>query len=325
MKVKGRYAPSPTGAIHFGNARTALLAWLSVQQQGGVFVWRLEDLDGPRVVPGAAEAAASDIRWLGIDWDEGPLIGGAFDPYVQSERNEIYEQALRHLLNNNRLFPCRYSRKDLHELSSAPHGVAAFSPYPASLRPKSLASDWYDVLRQQDVPDANVRFLVDAHPVFFKDRLQGAVSENVAEAVGDFVVKRKDGMYAYQLAVVVDDMAMQITEVVRGMDLLDSTARQIQLIEALGGTVPAYVHVPLVCNEKGEKLSKRDNGLTIASLRSLGIHPEQLIGYMAYSLNLIEKPRTLSLKDMLEVFDWDRISKNDWILPDNLPQFLIRL
>ncbi len=229
------------------------------------------------------------------------------------------------MLNNNRLFPCRYSRKDLHELSSAPHGVAAFSPYPASLRPKSLASDWYDVLRQQDVPDANVRFLVDAHPVFFKDRLQGAVSENVAEAVGDFVVKRKDGMYAYQLAVVGDDMAMQITKVVRGMDLLDSTGRQIQLIEAPGGTVPAYVHVPLLCNEKGEKLSKRDNGLTIASLRSLGIHPEQLIGYMAYSLNLIEKPRTLSLKDMLEVFDWDRISKNDWILPDNLPQFLIRL
>lgn len=325
MKVKGRYAPSPTGLIHFGNARTALMAWLSVRQKGGVFVWRVEDLDGPRVVPGAAAAAASDLKWLGIDWDEGPLIGGDYGPYVQSERNEIYEQALRYLLGCNRLFPCRYSRKDLNELSSAPHGPSNLTPYPASLRPDSLENEWYDTLLQQEVADANIRFLVDNRPVSFRDRLQGDVVEYVTETVGDFVVKRKDGMYAYQLAVVVDDLAMHVTEVVRGMDLLDSTARQIQLIRALGGMVPAYIHVPLVRNAQGEKLSKRDQGLTLASLRSQGIQPEQLIGYMAYSLNLIEKPRVLSLKDTLEILDWDKVSKTDWILPDNLTQILIRL
>lgn len=325
MKVKGRYAPSPTGLIHFGNARTAVMAWLSVRQKEGTFVWRVEDLDGPRVVAGAAEAAASDLKWLGLDWDEGPDQGGAFGPYVQSERGDFYEQALRKLLDNNRLFPCRYSRKDLHELSSAPHGPSVYAPYPVALRPRSLANGWYDGLLQQGASDTNIRFKVENRPVTFRDQLQGEVLEHVSETVGDFVVKRKDGMYAYQLAVVVDDIAMQITEVVRGMDLLDSTARQIQLIEALGGVVPAYVHVPLVRNAQGEKLSKRDEGLTLASLRADGVQPAQLIGYMAHSLNLIEKPRKLSLKDLLEILDWDKIARTDWILPENLKQVLIKI
>ncbi|HEU5115712.1 MAG TPA: glutamate--tRNA ligase family protein, partial [Isosphaeraceae bacterium] len=142
--VRGRYAPSPTGLIHLGNARTALAAWLSVRSQGGVFVWRLEDLDAPRVVPGTAEAAMEDLAWLGLDWDEGPDVGGPHTPYRQSERSGFYEAALNRLAEVGRIFPCRVSRKDLLELSSAPHGSEGLPPYPPELRPSDLDPDWYE-------------------------------------------------------------------------------------------------------------------------------------------------------------------------------------
>src|SRR4051794_21543839 len=141
--VIGRYAPSPTGMIHAGNARTALAAWLSVRSRGGTFVWRVEDLDGPRVVPGMAEAQMADLAWLGLDWDEGPDVGGPFTPYAQSERSAVYEEALRRLAAAGRLFPCRLSRRDLQAMASAPHG-AEETPYPASLRPRELASGWFE-------------------------------------------------------------------------------------------------------------------------------------------------------------------------------------
>ncbi len=304
--------------IHLGNARTALAAWLSVRCRGGVFVWRVEDLDGPRVVPGLAAAQQEDLAWLGLDWDEGPDVGGPHAPYVQSERSELYEAALRRLAAAGRLFPCRLSRKDLQAMASAPHG-AEETPYLASLRPESLEPDWFERLSGMARPDAAIRFRVGEEEVSWTDRVFGPMTERVDQAVGDFVLKRRDGLYAYQLAVVVDDLAMEIDDVVRGADLLASTARQIQLINALGGTPPAYAHVPLIVRSPGEKLSKRDQSLTLRSLREEGARPEAVTGYLAYSLGLLDRPEPCRPADLISKFAWEKIGRADWMLPERLP------
>jgi len=304
--MTGRYAPSPTGLIHVGNARTALAAWLSVRSQGGTFIWRLEDLDGPRVVPGMAEAAMEDLAWLGLDWDEGP--------WVQSERSAVYEEALARLAAAGRVFPCRRSRKDLQSIASAPHGPEGSAPYPAAFRPEHLEPGWFE-----RVSDAALRFQVHDRPVEWIDRVHGRRVERVDQTVGDFVLKRRDGLYAYQLAVVVDDLLMGITEVVRGADLLDSTARQIQLIEALGGTPPVYAHVPLVVNGQGEKLSKRDAGLTLRSLREAGVAAEELAGWMGWSLGLLERPEPCPAAELVPRFAWEKIGRETWVLPPGFP------
>lgn len=311
---RGRYAPSPTGLIHAGNARTALAAWLSVRSRGGAFVWRLEDLDPPRVVPGMAAAAVEDLRWLGLDWDEGPDVGGPHAPYVQSQRSAFYEEAIDRLAAAGRLFPCRRSRRDLQTLASAPHGPEGTAPYPAAFRPESLDPDWLDRLRAAGRPDAALRFLVHDRPVEWTDRVYGPRAERVDRTVGDFVLKRRDGLWAYQLAVVVDDLLMGIDEVVRGADLLDSTARQIQLIEALGGKPPAYAHIPLVVNAQGDKLSKRDAGLTLRSLRESGVRPEALVGYLGWSLGLLERSEPCSAAELIERFSWEPIGTESWVL-----------
>jgi len=304
--------------IHLGNARTALAAWLSVRSRSGTFVWRVEDLDGPRVIPGLAAAQREDLAWLGLDWDEGPDVGGPHAPYVQSERSDLYEAALRRLEAAGRLFPCRLSRKDLQAMATAPHG-AEETPYLASLRPVNLEPDWFERLCGMARPDAAIRFRIDEEAVSFTDRVFGSITERVDQAVGDFVLKRRDGLYAYQLAVVVDDLAMGIDDVVRGADLLASTARQIQLIAALGGTLPAYAHVPLIVGTTGEKLSKRDQALTLRSLREEGARPEAVTGYLAFSLGLIDRPESCRPADLISQFSWEKIGRTDWTLPEGLP------
>jgi glutamyl-tRNA synthetase len=301
--------------IHVGNARTALVAWLSVRSRGGSFVWRVEDLDGPRVVRGLAEAQMEDLGWLGLDWDEGPDVGGPHAPYVQSERSGFYEAALRRLASAGRLFPCRLSRKDLQGMASAPHSGEE-TPYPASLRAGTLEPDWFERLSGMPRPDAAIRFKVDDEPVSFSDRVFGRLTERVDLAVGDFVLKRRDGLYAYQLAVVVDDLLMGIDDVVRGADLLASTARQMKLIKAFGGVPPAYAHVPLVVSSRGEKLSKRDRALTLRSLREAGARPEAVNGYLAHSLGLLDQPESCRPTDLLPLFAWEKISRADRILSE---------
>jgi glutamyl-tRNA synthetase len=202
-------------------------------------------------------------------------------------------------------------------MASAPHG-AEETPYPASLRPAGLDAGWFGRLREEARPDAAIRFRVHDRPVAFVDRVQGPITERVDLAVGDFVLRRRDGLWAYQLAVVVDDLAMAIDDVVRGADLLASTARQIQLVEALGGAPPAYAHVPLMVNARGEKLSKRDRGLTLRSLREAGIAPEAVTGYLAHSLGLLDRPEPCRPADLVPVFAWERIACGDWILPEDL-------
>ncbi|MBV8199602.1 MAG: tRNA glutamyl-Q(34) synthetase GluQRS [Acidobacteria bacterium] len=312
---RGRYAPSPTGPLHAGNARSALAAWLSVRQRGGTFVWREEDLDPPRVVPGMAAAQRADLAWLGLDWDEGPDVGGAFGPYRQSQRSARYEAALAALAAAGRLFPCRRSRRDLAAIASAPHGAGGLPPYPAAWRPRQLEEGWFAALCRAPRPDAALRFRTDARPMRFADRVHGEQVERVDLTAGDFVLKRRDGLYAYQLAVVVDDLEMEIDEVVRGADLLASTARQAQLIEALGGTPPAWAHLPLVVAAGGGKLSKRHPELTLASLRAAGARPEQVTGYLAFSLSLLDAPRACRPADLLAAFDWRRIGTGDFTAP----------
>ncbi len=262
-----------------------------------------------------AEAAEEDLRWLGLDWDEGPEpLGGPFSPYAQSQRADLYEAALERLAEAGRLFPCRVSRADLANLATAPHGREGTPPYPASLRPKDLKPGWFEALRASPKPDAALRFRVDPEPVSFVDRIFGPVVERVDETVGDFVLKRRDGVYAYQLAVVVDDLAMGITEVVRGRDLLDSTARQIQLIQALDGSVPSYAHLPLMVNAEGEKLSKRDDGLRIRTLRDRGVAPEEVVGKLGASLGLLDRPEPCRAEELVPVFGWEKVRRGDWRL-----------
>ncbi|MFN2377163.1 MAG: glutamate--tRNA ligase family protein [Candidatus Binatia bacterium] len=317
---RGRFAPSPTGLLHVGNARTALVAWLSVRSRRGTFVWRLEDLDPPRIVRGAAEAAVEDLAWLGLDWDEDPEAGGPFAPYVQSGRSDVYEAALRRLAEGGRLFPCTLSRRELASISSAPHPGEEESPYPASARPTHLPDDWYDRLPKDG--GAALRFRVDEEAVHFSDRVYGEFKERVA---GDFVLRRRDGLYAYQLAVAVDDWLMEIDEVVRGSDLLGSTARQLQILDALGARRPLHAHVPMVVTTDGDKLSKRDEALTLRSLRESGVKAAQLAGYLGWSLGLLERPAAISANELVEVFSWNRIGSEDWPLPADFPDRVRRL
>ncbi len=283
MIPRGRYAPSPTGDVHLGNASTALLAWLSVRARGGVFVMRMEDLDRPRVVAGSAERILRDLLWLGLDWDEGPDAGGPYAPYAQSERGPLYQAAFGRLRGAGLVYPCFCSRKDIQSAASAPQAAGDEARYPGTCR---------------DIPSAEIarrmgsgrphawRFRVDPAGIpSFTDRLYGRY-EPEAGAIGDFVVRRADGVPAYQLAVVVDDIAMKIDEVVRGGDLLASTVRQLLLYRALEASPPSFAHAPLFLGPDGTRLSKRHSGVTLAELRHAGEPADVIVGRLARFLGL---------------------------------------
>jgi glutamyl-tRNA synthetase len=317
--VRGRYAPSPTGLLHLGNARTALVAWLSARAAGGAFVLRVEDIDAPRVMPGAEADMFGMLQWLGIDWDEGPDVGGPFPPYRQSDRIGLYEEALQRLHDSGYLFPCTRSRKDLLEIASAPHGAS--TPYPPGLRPTEVAPDWFERFEADTRRRASIRFRVDPGEETFRDRLHGRLSQNVAEETGDSVLKRRDGVIAYQLAVVVDDLAMGITEVVRGDDLLHATGRQMRLIRALGGTPPDYMHVPLMYNLDGVKLCKRDGALTLQALRDRGIAAETVVGALAWTLGLQSEPTPRRTGELVRAFNPARIIREPFTVRSADPPF----
>lgn len=326
--IVGRFAPSPTGPLHVGSALAALAAWASVRRQRGQFVLRAEDLDAPRVVPGATDAQLDALRWLGLDWDAGPDVGGPDAPYRQSERSAHYEAALARLAAAGRLFACRRSRKDLASLASAPHGSDGLPPYPAAWRTAPLPPDALPA-----VLDTALRFRVADGKTCWADRVWDQPCENVQETVGDIVLKRRDGVFAYQLAVVVDDLAMGVTEVVRGADLLDSTARQIQLIEALGGSVPSYAHVPLIVAADGataegdavRKLSKRDGALSLDALRAAGVAPDAVVGWLAWALGQTDAPTRRTPAEVAGSFDVRRVRPAPVVVPTDLVALLRRL
>ncbi|HLW00473.1 MAG TPA: tRNA glutamyl-Q(34) synthetase GluQRS [Ktedonobacterales bacterium] len=303
--VRGRYAPSPTGDLHLGNVRTALLAWLFARQAGGTFVLRVEDLDRPRVRPGAAAQMLEDLRWLGLDWDEGPDCGGPFAPYLQSERQATYDAYLAKLRTADLVYPCYCSRAEVARAASAPQGAGDDGPrYPGTCRNLSAAER---KAREAEGRRPCVRFRAPDRLLAFVDLVAGPVAQNVAQAVGDFIVSRSDGIPAYQLAVVVDDGLMQTTQVVRGADLLSSTARQIALFEALGFAVPSFGHVPLVVDAQGARLAKRERAAGVGALRSAGIPAERVIGALAASCGLCQPGETMNARELLASCELERL------------------
>ncbi|MZP30208.1 tRNA glutamyl-Q(34) synthetase GluQRS [Heliobacterium undosum] len=306
----GRYAPSPTGQLHLGNARTALLTWLQIRRLGGRFILRMEDLDPARSVAAYARQILADLRWLGLDWDEGPDVGGPCGPYEQSRRQGFYDAAVDLFLRSGRIFPCACSRKDLAELARAPHGLSEEGPpYPGICR-NLTPEAWEAKLRKKG--QCAYRFQVPEGSLSFVDAVAGPISQNVRQAVGDFVVRRADGVTAYQLAVVVDDALMGVTHVLRGDDLLASTPRQILLYHALDMPVPDFCHVPLVLGPDGARLSKRHGGTAIASLQEQGIEPEKVIGFLAYTAGLLPGPEPVRPQELIPLFAEEKLPRHPW-------------
>jgi glutamyl-tRNA synthetase len=305
--IRGRVAPSPTGLLHLGNARTALLAWLQARAAGGRFVVRVEDLDPGRVRPGLMERQLDDLRWLGLDWDEGPDVGGPFAPYLQTQRSHLYEAALRVLARSGRLFACACSRRDLAAAASAPHAGDEGPRYPGTCRARPVPADAPDLTRW-GAGELALRFRVDPEEIVFADAVQGQVRMDAAEG-GDFVVRRKDGVAAYQLAVVVDDAAMEITDVLRAGDLLASTPRQILLYRSLGLAAPRFAHVPLMLGEDGERLSKRHGAVSLADLREAGIAPRRVVGWLAASCGLLAAPEPIEAAELVPGFELAAVSR----------------
>jgi glutamyl-tRNA synthetase len=285
---RGRLAPSPTGLLHLGHARTFWTAAQRAAERGGALILRNEDLDPQRCRAEFVDAMIEDLRWLGIEWVEGPDCGGAFGPYAQSLRREFYLAAWRALRDAGRIYPCTCSRKDVAQAAGAPNEGEDEPVYPgacrppaslpgaAGLRPRGTAeaavSTWADA-----PAGVNWRFRVpDGEEVFFDDLHLGPQRFVAGRDFGDFIVWRRDDLPAYQLAVVVDDAAMRITEVVRGADLLTSTARQILLFRALGLAAPDFYHCDLVRDEAGTRLAKRHDALSIRKLREQGWTPERV-------------------------------------------------
>jgi glutamyl/glutaminyl-tRNA synthetase len=284
-RYRGRLAPSPTGYLHIGHARTFAMAWHRAREAKGALLMRMEDLDRDRSRAEYAEAALADLRWLGMDWDEGPDVGGPFGPYAQSERGDVYLSAWRRLREGGFICPCRCSRKDLASALSAPHEGAGRGHdaddepvYPGTCRALHAAGSEASLAGEDGPSGMNWRFRVpDGEAVGFED-LNLATQRFVAGVdFGDFLVWRRDGVPSYQLACVADDAAMHITEVVRGADLLKSTARQMLLNRALGFADPKWFHCALSVDEQGRRLAKRHDALSIRELRRRRMTPGEIL------------------------------------------------
>jgi glutamyl-tRNA synthetase len=295
----GRFAPSPTGTLHLGNMRTALLAWLFARSGGGRFLMRMEDLDRGRVRPGYEEQQLGDLRRLGLDWD-GPVTR-------QSERLDLYSGAIARLDADGRLYPCWCTRAEIREAASAPHGEHAEGAYPGTCR-ELTAPERAERERSGRAPALRLR--ADGERVEFEDRLLGPR----AGVVDDFVVRRGDGVPAYNLAVVVDDAEQGIAEVVRGADLADSTPRQLLLARRLGLAEPRYAHVPLVLGPDGARLAKRHGAVTLAEREARGETPGRVVADLAESVGLAAPGREATPADLLAGFAPERIAAADTVL-----------
>jgi glutamyl-tRNA synthetase len=285
-----------------GNARTYLIAWLRARSEGGRLLVRIEDIDSPRVKPGAAEQALDDLRWLGLDWDDGPT--------VQTERLPHYEKALAALRRTERVYPCTCTRGDIERAASAPHDDrgAGVTAYPGTCSSRRAADA--DTL----AGGFAWRFRTPGHPVIYEDGFAGVVTLDLREAGGDFVAWKSSGTPAYQLAVVVDDAEQGVTEVVRGDDLIPSTPRQLLLYEALGLESPRFVHVPLVVGTDGRRLAKRHGDTRLSALREGGVRPEALVGLLAWSCGWLDRPREIAARDLLPRFSLETIPRRAFVL-----------
>lgn len=298
--MKGRLAPTPSGRMHLGNALSALLCWLSARSQGAALVLRIEDLDLLRTSPAHTQAILDDLLWLGLPWDEGP--------FYQSQRSAFYEDCLQKLAAQGLLYPCFCSRAELHA-ASAPHqsdGNYVYSGHCRALTPAEAAAMGRAGAVRVRVPHETIRFT---------DGSQGEYSQNLAEECGDFILRRSDGVFAYQLAAPADDGAMGITEVVRGRDLLSSAPRQIWLMQTLGYAPPRFCHLPMLLAADGRRLSKRDQDLDLSALRAAGRRPEEIVGLLAHLCGLLPQPQPATPAELISLFRWNKITKKDIYLP----------
>ena len=297
----GRFAPSPSGRMHLGNVFSALLAWLSVRSQDGKMILRIEDLDPDRCRKEYALQLMEDLRWLGLDWDA--------EQTWQSLRNDAYAEAFAAL--GEKVYPCYCSRTELHA-ASAPHASDGRVLYAGTCRHLT------EVERAAKKKTPAWRLMVPDAAYGFCDGLQGQYEENLATECGDFIVRRADGVYAYQLAVVTDDAFGGVTEIVRGCDLLSSTPRQMYLQELLGIPTPMYYHVPLLIDASGRRLSKRDGDLDLGVLRQR-FSAEELLGRLAWAAGILEEYEAIAAKDLVFRFAWERVSRENIVIRDYFP------
>lgn len=308
-----RLAPSPTGALHLGNARTFLVNWILARRNGWDIVLRIEDLDGPRIKAGADAQAIEDLRWLGIDWDQGPVY--------QSQRAERYESAARRLLESGDAYPCVCSRSDIDAAASAPHADDGAAVYPGTCRGRFG--------RMQQAIDAAgsrrpcIRFKTERGVVQFADDFAGPVEFDAAQQLGDFVIVKSDGTTAYQLAVVVDDAEMDVTHVVRGDDLLESAARQIMLYQRLGlGAPPRYLHLPLVVGSDGKRLAKRHGDTRLSQYRARGVSARRTLALLARWCGVDTRCEEISIDELRDRFALERMPRTRIVMTLQDHQFL---
>jgi glutamyl-tRNA synthetase len=302
VTARTRFAPSPTGDLHLGGAWTALASWVLARRSGGMFILRVEDLDRPRVVAGSQRRIEEDLSWLGLTWDEGP--------FLQSERVEVYERAIARLTAKGLVYPCDCSRAEIAHVASAPHEGEEVV-YAGRCRDR-------DPARAMKRPPA-LRARVPREVISYEDLVAGPVSQDLARDVGDFVLRRGDGVFSYQLAVLVDDLAMDVTDVVRGADLVASTPRQIWLAGALGGRPPRYAHLPLVVAADGARLQKRTPGSTVRTLRERGIPATRVVGELAHGLGLAPTSAPTTARALAETCAGREIvwRRNSWPIPSS--------
>lgn len=301
--VRGRLAPSPTGHLHLGNAWAFLLCWLAVRSAGGRLVLRMEDIDPERSRPQFAADILRDLAWLGLDWDEGPDVGGEFAPYTQAARRDRYAKVIDHLTRLGHTYPCYCTRKELKTMASAPHVEDAGPTYPGTcLGLGEMAR------REREAQGRRPTIrLHGAEDISFKDLVHGDVRLGWAECGGDFPLRRSDGVIAYQLAVAVDDMDQGINLVVRGADILPCTPRQILIFRLLGARAPQYAHVPLLLDHEGVRLAKRHQSCQLRALREDGVSPTAIVGHLACLAGLLPARTGAAPADLLDRFAWSRI------------------
>lgn len=288
-KPVGRFAPTPSGRMHLGNVFAAMAAWLSIRSQDGELVLRMEDLDIQRTSPEKAAVLREDLRWLGFDWDRETM--------PQSQRTKVYDEYFQQLKEQGLLYPCYCTRAQLHDVN-APHLSDGTYVYPGTCRNLTAVPYRIPAWRLK-VPQRQIRLT---------DRNMGEYCQELSTQCGDFVVRRSDGMYVYQLAVVVDDGEAGVTEVVRGVDLLPSAPRQMYLQELLGFENPQYGHVPLLIAPDGRRLSKRDQDMDLGYLRQ-HYTPQQLLGSLACAAGLMDTPKAVSARELIGEFSWEKLKK----------------
>lgn len=295
--MKGRFAPSPTGDIHLGNVWIALLSYISTRNQHGTYVVRMEDIDLQRSKRALGESLLDDLEWLGFEWDEGPRVGGPESSYWQSERLQMYDTILQRLERDHLVYPCFCNRTRLQSIASAPHRGEVVHHYDGHCR----NLDSVTVAQKKFEKNPSLRIKVVDSTVEFMDTYQGPQVFVLQEGLDDFVLRRGDGMYAYNLAVVLDDISMGITEVIRGHDLLEITAQQIYLYYILNANPPSYGHAPLLIDSDGHRLSKRQKSITIKELRATGWTPQRILGELAVLAGFISKcdKPSISLKSLV--------------------------